>query len=327
MCFGVQPRGQSPVVTSTAHIKSSRCLPQGPLGILTPKAAIRRRLRYWHRRQTAIKSEPSALADVVREAPRLLDFLPADAWSALSGTNRQLRQLVHSYTKSVHLDSKYRLDDLCKGDWPQLEMVLIPKRHWYSTLDWKPDSTIQLIAALGFAKKHWYEDDDDTLTLVVRARPKQQSKWPVVQLNLPPTVLSRLYRPQWTQTQHLELSNSQLSASGIAQLTALPWPNLRTLSVNDNNLGSPEIAHLAQGSWPQLKELDLSKNQLDAAATAQLALGAWPLLERLCLGHNQHLDALAIAQLANAPWPRLTYLSLQAVKLDAPALHELAHLG
>ena len=198
---------------------------------------------------------------------------------------------------------------------------------WYITLDWKPNSNIQLIAAVGFSQQYMCEASDDRWTVAVRARPKQQSGWPVVQPKLPPTVLSRLYQPQWTQMQHLVLSNSQLGASGIAQLTALSWPKLRTLRLTGNNLGTAEIAQLAQGAWPELRELDLSRDLLDAAATAQLVLGAWPLLKRLHLDCNPDLDAAAINQLADAFWPCLTYLSLFAIKLDAPALHELAQMG
>ena len=80
-------------------------------------------------RHPPVTPGPCVLADVVREAPRLLDFLPPESWSALSASSSLLRQLGHSFTQIVSVDTKDDLPVLCKHSWPQLALVVVRKDH------------------------------------------------------------------------------------------------------------------------------------------------------------------------------------------------------
>ena len=45
------------------------------------------------------------LADVLGVVPDVMDMLPPDSWSALSGCNKALRQLVHSRTSTIFVNA------------------------------------------------------------------------------------------------------------------------------------------------------------------------------------------------------------------------------
>ena len=188
----------------------------------------------------------------------------------------------------MHLDHSDSLNDLLKGEWPQLAMVQLPKQFnsWLDfnwELSHRKNHQVEVMAAIVVAKDF---DLDDAATLAVRPRPVKLPAASAPQCKLAPQLLSYLQLPKWSEIETLCVSHSKLRAESMAQLAAISWPKLCTLNVAGNNLDAACIAQLAQGSWPQLRHLKASRKQLDAAAIGHLVHGKWPPLELLDLGSS-----------------------------------------
>lgn len=284
------------------------------------QCVYRRRLGYLQRHPPATPL-PCVLADVIREAPRLLEFLPSDAWSALSTSSRLLRHLIHSHTKTAFVDSPDDVKLLFQGTWPQLSTVIVREAQAASEVEHQPVGKMQLLAAcqlgdmaVGYAA---------TVVLLVRPKARQQQFWPARHRRMSISSLSFLQQPKWHQLQHLALDHINLSPQGLAQLVSVSWPEMRRLYLRRSKLGSAGMAQLAQGRWPQLQTLAIAHTGLDAAAVAHLMTGSWPLLKHLWLGQNADLDEKACGLLATAHWPNLRVLDLTGVKLNAACVHNL----
>ena len=97
------------------------------------------------RRHPPAAHGPCVLADLVREAPRLLDFLPPESRSALSATSNLL---ILGFTKVVTMDNRNDLPLLCKGSWPQLASVVLRADYQMYNLKGAVKGNIRLLAAL-----------------------------------------------------------------------------------------------------------------------------------------------------------------------------------
>ena len=194
----------------------------------------------------------------------MLDFLPPESWSALSASSSLLRQLVHSFTQIVSVDTKDDLPVLCKHSWPQLALVVVRKDHWLTHFEDAVKGNIQLLSACQLSTG----GDSSTHVLIVRPKSSRQQTHFARQKMLSTTALKYFNSPQWNQLEVLSLCECNLSAKGLAQLAGRYWPNLQILRLYGNNLGCAGITQLANGAWPLLRDLNLSGNNLDGAAMA-----------------------------------------------------------
>ena len=287
-----------------------------------------RRLSYLRRHPPAPALSPCTLADILHEAPRLLDFLPAECRSALLACSRQWRQLIHCTTRTVTINHTQDMLQLCKLAFPQLALVLVP--DYDGDLDplladlscLQQQSTLgrmQLLAGLSLSNQQ--NDCFSTVALIVKPATAVPQPQTLSQAMMPVTTMS--YLQSWTRLKDLMLRQCNLDVDSIAQLTVIDWPELRLLDVAENQLGRAGVAQLAKGAWPKLEMLVLDKNNLDGAALASVVQGAWPHLQELSLSDNPIADAAAIAVLHTASWPNLARLTMNKVRLDAASVHEL----
>lgn len=261
--------------------------------------------------------QPHALADVVRQAARLLDFLQPRDWWALAASGQLFRQVIQNSTRTISVNDNHdlRLLATSQGNWPHLSVVIVRQLRMVTDIDanvrgmLKPTAVCQLSSC-------------GSSSIMLLLRPSNQSQ---ADQALSPTAAAFLQLPKWSQLSALALQHSSLSPSGIAQLAAVPWPNLRILNVSGNSLGSACTAQLTQ-AWPQLRSLDISRNNLDADAVSHLVKASWPLLHTLNLSQNTGLDAAAFRELAIAQWPQLTRLDLMHIRLNAACMHNLAQM-
>ena len=108
------------------------------------------------------KTSQSKLADLIYEAPGILDCLDPKSRATLSGCSKHLQQLVHSITTTITVNDIRDLESLVKGDWPCLAVVIVAGVLWWKEPAWPEHGNLQLLAALNLC---------DTLAL------QQQRLW------------------------------------------------------------------------------------------------------------------------------------------------------
>jgi hypothetical protein len=143
--------------------------------------------------------------------------------------------------------------------------------------------------------------------------------------------LARLGKPP--RLRRLDLSGNRLAADVLAPLVASEAvAAVEHLDLSDNNLGAAGLAALAGGVFPALRALHLPRTRPEEAGVAALvAAGFFPDLRSLALGGN-NLGPGAAAALARGPADRLRVLDLSANRVGdrgAIALADgprLAHL-
>lgn len=276
---------------------------------------------------------------MVRCIPRLLDFLSPHDWSAVSSTNRQLREWFHNHVHVVSIESPEDLEVLGKGFWPQLTLVLVNDQSRFS-IESSFNGRLQLLAAIELHR--------GMRALLVRPKLQQTS---VTASNsaadkhrLSPTALSQL---QSHDLESLTILHYKLDPANIAQLATIEWPSLKYLQVEASDLGAVKMG-LLLGNWQfdcvtlrgagcsamcmhelvqvssvHLIALDLRDCGIDKLAVAELASGQWPALRMLSLDRND-LCADMLAALAVASFPVLESLILACNSLDAAAAKQLS---
>lgn len=152
------------------------------------------------------------LVDAVCEAPRLLDFLPPEPWTALSATSSTLRQLIHGFTKIISVDTAEDIPALCKRRWPQLALVLIRKDYWLSDKTDAVKGNIQLLSARELAGG----TESATVALTVRPKSSRRQTQLAQKKMLSRIALTYFNSPQWNQLTNLRLCHCNLSAKGLA---------------------------------------------------------------------------------------------------------------
>lgn len=88
------------------------------------------------------------LANVLSVVPDVMDKLPPDAWSALSGCNEVLQQLVHSRTKTVFIDHADDIKSMINTEWPKLSLIILCCPNPLKQYSWPSEAKIQLLLAV-----------------------------------------------------------------------------------------------------------------------------------------------------------------------------------
>ncbi len=287
-----------------------------------------------------------SLQDLIREAPRVLDFLPKEALTSLLASSSSLRQLVHGHATAV-------------------TVVDVPQPSTDQTL-----STVKLLVQGNWSRLR---------KLTLRFSHKETSYWHAVKATLTAECISQLIKGVWPALESVDLSWNLLEAPAVAELVKAEWPslttlnltgtmihivavqhlvtaskstlqNLRSLDLSSNSLGRAALEALAGNKWTQLscfsfrnnlswldphtvgylskanftalETLDLAGTSLTVAAVAQLVSAEWPLLRHLRLAKTS-LNADTIAQLMKGDWHQLRSLDVSSNDLDAAALQAL----
>ena len=76
----------------------------------------------------------------------MLELLCGEAWSALLGCNRQLRQLIQSTTQTAHIDSHNEFETLSMSHWPRLGLILLQEQRNSLSIKLRSNGTMQLLA-------------------------------------------------------------------------------------------------------------------------------------------------------------------------------------
>ena len=309
-------------------------------------------------RTAELVPERCALADVIQEAPHLMTMLRRKSRKALSGCNKQLRAMMHTYVTAIAVHEQNDLAQIVKGDWPQLVVILLRKQHAWN-LCWGDNDNVQLLATFQLGN---LKDDKKCAALLVSTVKKQQqphagvtafplsSKCADVDLCAIRQICGTVAMPdlslsEWRCLMALSIAQSQLSCAAIGCLLrgcpmSLCWldltenvlraaeiellvaaylPNLSALLLGNTELDAIALQRLVTGEWPGLECLGLNKNQLDDMAVECLHTGDWPKLSRLHLCHNA-FGALGVHHVTCGRWPMLELLSLDCVVMDATVL-------
>lgn len=292
------------------------------------------------RRLSSCTVAATTLLDVVIEAARLSDLLPADAQKALAAVSRDFRETFISQIQVVTVATREDVALVLQRSWPRLSMIVLRNGFlWSFDVGNRSQANIQLTSSTSreFAS-------------IVLLRPL---KTPLCELALASTAAKQLAHQltiKWPQLTILRLENLTLPRLSTAILTELNdkcWPSLQELQLCQAGLTGQDWLLLSQGKYPTLQLLSVMGDGLDAEGMALLVQGSWPGLRRLILGATT-LDAVAIAHLSAANWPlsglmacmavtsdmaaelaklqlsSLTHLRLQGSGLTAAALYELA---
>lgn len=92
------------------------------------------------------------LASMLGVVPDIMEMPPPGSWSAVSGCNKELRQLVHSKTKTIFIDCASDIDSVIRSEWPKLSLIILCGL----TLDscaWLPDAGVQLLLAVHLSER------------------------------------------------------------------------------------------------------------------------------------------------------------------------------
>lgn len=90
-------------------------------------------------------SSSPELAEVICAVPLLMQLLVRQSAGVLSSCSQQLKYLVHNYTQPISLPSVDALDQLVRGEWPQLAVVVV-NSHLGSSFEWPHSGTLDLCA-------------------------------------------------------------------------------------------------------------------------------------------------------------------------------------
>lgn len=254
-----------------------------------------------------------ALAEVLHEAPQLVQLLSVGSLKNLRLTSLALRRAVQCHLRVLRLPSTFRCDLdtqlLARGNWLYLEVLDL------SFTRVTTDAIRQLVQ-----QSHW--PNLKHLTVVgksLNARAiKQLSKgcWPQL-ASLQITYSNKVVAPEvkhlfcdkWPMLTTLLLTHIKLSAATIAKLGKQLWPYLTCLDLSHTDMSNAAIAQLAGGRWQQLVSLDLSFNWGIADGVSALGSASWQELQSLNLEHCQ-LSLASVNNLMKGQWPYLHSLNL-----------------
>ena len=121
----------------------------------------------------------------------------------------------------------------------------------------------------------------------------------------------------------LDLSMTQLGASGIQSLVTCKLPQLHWLTQQDADFSTLAAMYLSQGSWPSLERLYLLGNHLNEEADLYLTKGDWPLLKSLGLTWTNLSEAAYVAQGVVNAHQHLRLHKVQSLKVHFNALRSL----
>ena len=224
----------------------------------------------------------TSLADVLHEAPRILQLVSPDDKKALLAVCKAIRQLVHAFASSITLREDDSLQNL-------LNTAVGPHLHQLALRG------IQLTATAvpGLASTPWFALTHLTLC----------------NCGLNGATISKLAAGHWPALQHLSLCNNQLNTAAVAAMANSNWPLLRHLDLSSNRLTARSISKLTQLRWSNVETLDLINNPyLESNAIRKLSSGAWPRLRALAVSGTFKLGLFV--QVAASSWPLLETIQI-----------------
>lgn len=265
-------------------------------------------------------AEGHVLADLIREVPRIIDFLDPDSRKALKTCNRQCQTLVRSHTTVITVGSPSDVKSINGKDWPKLALVIIPESD-VRALD-KTDLTdgkLSILAALNLWKRHWSEYYVVLLIKIIQ----EHQYHPAFRRDVSAACARPLHAKEWQTVRLLHLRHIELGAEDFAQLLAVPWLAIDLLVISDPGLTASSAKSLAQCNWPRLQQLELDWSFMDTASMRQLVQGRWPLNSLRLHGTPQSAPA-ALLDLCFAAWPKTSLLRTYDLCLESGSMSKLA---
>lgn len=270
------------------------------------------------------------LQDVVAEAPRLFELLPADARKALSSAGSKFRGMFIAQVTVVTVCCQADLDAVARRRWPMLSLVIL--RHWGDG-GCCSDSYSHTVG-LGESQIEFSYNDPDEFSF---SHPYESARVLAVSSRKPPVHVGNTAAKQLlhhvtgsgrspTSLSLLYLDLPGLCSSILGQLNDGHWLGLHSLTLWEAGLTAADWLMLAHANLPNLTSLSIARNGLDADVMASLAKAKWPLLHSLHLSHEPHLNAVAIAHLGAASYS-VSNLSLSDIPVTAAMAAELAQLS
>ena len=230
------------------------------------------------------------LANVLSVVPDVMDKLPPDSWSALSGCNKELQQLIHSRTKTVFIDHADDITSMINTEWPKLSLIILCYPNTLKQYSWPSEAKIQLLLGVRLLTAPTTPGSNSlhATALVVSSKSQHGPQQVAPADDGGDMPLARyLQSPQWHGLQQLYALNNSFGARGIAQLTGIEH-QLAKLDLSSTNvtMSARDMQELVNGTWVSLIYLDLSQSRLTYSTIAPLADSYWPALQVCPTSHT-----------------------------------------
>lgn len=275
--------------------------------------------------QHVLLQEPvgaAGLAHAMYEAPYLAGLLMPQSAHALLSCNRQLRHVVHSLARKIHLDDVSNVNQVVSSDWPQLLVILSFTSATSLCPEWPAKGSLECLGRVSLSAANV-----GRTAFVVR--PEQQQSNNSVPTSHISTALAFLSKHDWTHYNSLTLADSILGMGAMTHLLAIVLPNLTVLDISDSMLDASALAHLAMGAWPMLKKLSLKASISTQDAVETLVQGQWPLLETLDMtrdaGPVMPIQTATFCASIAAKWPQLCRLGFTGATFGSYAIPQVTY--
>ena len=113
----------------------------------------------------------------------------------------------------------------------------------------------------------------------------------------------------WSQLEHLNVSENNISNEALEILCQGDWPRLEIFNLRKTKIKTVGIETIVKKSkWAQIKQLNLSYNEIDDEGLQILAQENWPLLETLNLEKTAGTKKGLLHLISNPKWVNLQEL-------------------
>ncbi len=221
-----------------------------------------------------------SLADVLHQAPRLLDVLQQHRLlDVLLATNTGMCHLVQQYVTHITIPDQSHIHTLAQNRRPNLQRMSLQSVQDPSAVAGLSQGDWQILSLQPTFGKL---DLDAIMNL-------QRNIWP------------------WQMLTDLEVYFGQGLPVDLHMLSTCHWPLLESLTLRSGRLDDAQAAVIFRADWPLLWSLRLPYNCL--MHLKGVHHNRWPQLKSVCLMDNP-VSNTGLQRLVSAEWPKLTALDL-----------------
>ena len=250
--------------------------------------------------------------------PLLMQLLVRQSAGVLSSCSQQLKYLVHNYTQRISLPSVDALDQLVRGEWPQLAVVVVNK-HLGSSFEWPHSGTLDLCATIELS-----QGSAHSTACIVRSKQHGAQLQPPLQDSHLSTATRFVSNIDQLNVSRLCFTVQKLDIKTVALLIAAAGFKVQQLHVEDDSLDAGPVLSAAKSCSPWLERLHLRLSNIGTDAIKNLLERRWPRLQSLSLTRTSRCHEQPTYFTPTwTSWPHLSCLCLTGIPLDPFVMHLL----